>query len=513
MRLNLAILADCLADAGFQPTSLRTGNPYKFELSSCQAWAPGSPVSPEILYLVRPDKLPELPRKGHVSLLCIGGVPEGYGRGHALWITLPDETDEIALLNATFMAFSSFASWDGRMREACLDHESLHAIASIAFEKLGNNNFCCWDSQDSMLFFVHRADDPYLGLYPQEENAYLDEEGSLRIRQEEYAGLLDKKMPVLFPKGAYAVDSLLYNLQEDGSVFARVTLDATQREFRPSDYSLLFHVGNLIRRVLLEWNVMRVGTSRDFDEMVAALIDSRLPYDASFDAVLHRQGWKRHDDYRCIAIAPKREDLNSRVIAQDVIYIQSHFSGVYAYSNSRSVLVIVNQSKQGQDRDVTELLSEHFAPLGYSCGVSATQRNFTNLRKLFREAWTALEIGSEARATQPLYRFEDFQLETLLRNSSGEFLPEDYISPAVRTLIEYDKENDGALLQTVVTYLRSGLNVTLSTSLLHIHKTTFYYRIRRAQEISGLNLDDYRTRLYLMILADTVQDIALLSLA
>ncbi|MEU8872484.1 helix-turn-helix domain-containing protein [Streptomyces javensis] len=61
---------------------------------------------------------------------------------------------------------------------------------------------------------------------------------------------------------------------------------------------------------------------------------------------------------------------------------------------------------------------------------------------------------------------------------------------ALAELEEYDRRRGTALLDSVDRYLAAGEDVRLAARQLHVHPNTLRYRLRRAQEITGLDLSD-----------------------
>jgi hypothetical protein len=74
-------------------------------------------------------------------------------------------------------------------------------------------------------------------------------------------------------------------------------------------------------------------------------------------------------------------------------------------------------------------------------------------------------------------------------------LDETALPAEVRQLRDIDR--DGHLTRTLRVYLDHGCNGPAAAGALHIHRTTLYYRLGRIAELTGLDLDDGRTRLTL----------------
>lgn len=71
--------------------------------------------------------------------------------------------------------------------------------------------------------------------------------------------------------------------------------------------------------------------------------------------------------------------------------------------------------------------------------------------------------------------------------------------PRLLALVDYDQTREAALVETLERYLRRFGDVRAAAEDLHIHQNTLRYRIRRAQEILGISLDDPDSRLLLEI--------------
>jgi DNA-binding PucR family transcriptional regulator len=71
--------------------------------------------------------------------------------------------------------------------------------------------------------------------------------------------------------------------------------------------------------------------------------------------------------------------------------------------------------------------------------------------------------------------------------------------PRLQALLRYDRERDAALVETLECYLQHFGDVRAAAEDLHIHPNTLRYRVRRAQEILGMRLDDHDARLLLQI--------------
>ena len=81
----------------------------------------------------------------------------------------------------------------------------------------------------------------------------------------------------------------------------------------------------------------------------------------------------------------------------------------------------------------------------------------------------------------------------------GELTRESIISGDLMLLKNYDGEKGTDLYQTLKTYLTCERNSTLTAQLLDIHRSTLPHRLERIEKLTGLDLEDFSTRLYLLM--------------
>lgn len=71
----------------------------------------------------------------------------------------------------------------------------------------------------------------------------------------------------------------------------------------------------------------------------------------------------------------------------------------------------------------------------------------------------------------------------------------DLVDPRVSALVAYDAERNGALEESVRAWIAAHGNVRDAAARIDVHPNTLRYRIQRARQVSGLDLDDPDERL------------------
>jgi DNA-binding PucR family transcriptional regulator len=71
--------------------------------------------------------------------------------------------------------------------------------------------------------------------------------------------------------------------------------------------------------------------------------------------------------------------------------------------------------------------------------------------------------------------------------------------PRLQKLIDYDRDRGASLVESIAQYLLRFGDVRRAADELHIHPNTLRYRLRRAEELLGISLDDPDGRLLLQV--------------
>jgi DNA-binding PucR family transcriptional regulator len=75
----------------------------------------------------------------------------------------------------------------------------------------------------------------------------------------------------------------------------------------------------------------------------------------------------------------------------------------------------------------------------------------------------------------------------------------DLRDPRLTALVERDRRSGTNYVQSLLTYLDAFGDLATAAAQLHVHRNTLRYRLRRAQELTGLDLSHPQQRLPAML--------------
>ena len=135
-------------------------------------------------------------------------------------------------------------------------------------------------------------------------------------------------------------------------------------------------------------------------------------------------------------------------------------------------------------------------PAGYSVnvGISNPFHKIEFLREALSEAQDALTTGKEIDSERHVFPFEEYSISIMLRHFSETEDLTRYIHPAVLLLKDYDEKYKSKLLPTIYEYILNSCSIKKTAEALFLHRNSVIYRLRKAEEISGLMLNDPDTQ-------------------
>lgn len=497
MRLNLTVLAERLAHLGIEDAS--TGNPYDLSLRRASIWDGTSPLVQDVLPICTVDLVKDLPGS-RTSLIIVGDGPCEPPKPCG-YIRMVAGVTAVQVLEEVFSIFDELSDWDMRLQEASTLDNALRRMTAIASEQFGND-LSLYDAQGLMICHFRHPESIAFEEYPSLDMTYVDPEDIERLAQDdEWERVSTSRLPSVLHADPYPVDSLIANIFHENTVLARVSADATVRPITAADRTLIWHVSRRLRQAFQREGVVAIAPH--VHKLFSELLDEGREFDSSHAHALEQLGWDRADTYDLFVIRPEEGAINRFAAPQFANAIQQFFSQSITFFDGSSLATVCNLTKgRGNDGSLGKAEAKFMGLLTQNrlvSGESGLFRDFAALGFQHRKASLALEHGVGSNLDTPIHHFEKTAVKILVSNASGDLPARAFCPDALRHLAEYDRLNDTELLETLQMYLRCGLNASTAARELLIHRATLYYRLRRIDEATGLDLEDHRTRLYLTL--------------
>lgn len=159
--------------------------------------------------------------------------------------------------------------------------------------------------------------------------------------------------------------------------------------------------------------------------------------------------------------------------------------------NSRQELI-------AQAEELRILLESLLPGQNCSVGVGLYCADLKDLSASLRQASDALEIGSRIHTGRKVHHYLEIGLVQELSRHGERPQVEAFIRHSLGRLIDYDRQNNAHLMETLAVILNES-SLRSAAEALYVHTKTMLFRKNRIEEILGDSLDDPAVRLNLTL--------------
>lgn len=180
--------------------------------------------------------------------------------------------------------------------------------------------------------------------------------------------------------------------------------------------------------------------------------------------------------------------------------------GAMLLAKSDSITGLVRLSNKNEERllrrkfnDIMEKLAGKLPKLKISVGVGRPFSGVRFVKDSYQEALAALQIGRFMHGQSSLTFFEELGPYRFLYELKDSPAMHGFYRETLGKLISYDEQNNTELVKTLIHYFKNDCNLRLTAESLYIHKNSVIYRIKKIEEITGLNMNDPDERFNLQL--------------
>ena len=241
-------------------------------------------------------------------------------------------------------------------------------------------------------------------------------------------------------------------------------------------------------------------------EQIDQLLGDMLGRERADSGYLDRRakafGWRPLSPMQVMVVRPAGTDaaqgtdpvgVLSRVEDLFVRYAPSCLKGVMA----GDVVAVLSGDEVRTSSELSAAIVARFdkGERSVSVGVGTPCTDLSQLRRSYLQASAAISLGRRYAAGDRRYDYSTVAPYELLSCLQSCRKAGSYCREQVERVIAYDGLKDGSLFETLEVFLDYYGHRKAAAEKLNIHPNTLDYRIRKAKEIMGLDLEDPNTRL------------------
>jgi len=204
--------------------------------------------------------------------------------------------------------------------------------------------------------------------------------------------------------------------------------------------------------------------------------------------------------------------LRNRVAAAIDHFFTNRMPGAITSIRDDEVVVVVpeptgQQPGAGADRlaaGCRARMRDTFPEAVVTIGIGGTCRDSADIARSYGQARRTIDAAARLGRQGQVVAFEDLGVHRLLLQVPDLAELRSFAAEILGKLGAQEHQRGAELLTTLACYFRENSSPQRTARSLHVHPNTVAYRIRRIQEITGIQLDNYRDRLMAQVALEII---------
>ena len=276
------------------------------------------------------------------------------------------------------------------------------------------------------------------------------------------------------------------------------------------DTSLLLteHAATICGIILGRERVVSAAAGRVRDDLVEGLLSGWAREEADNERWARHLGYDRGHDHHVLSVAVEAAEdgaedagtgLRYRVCTAAEQFFTTRAPEAIVSVRGAEVVAVLRDTSDGETRDradrlgtlCAERLAEQFPAAAVTIGIGGVCRAPAEIARSYAQARRTVEAVRRMGRSGQVVAFEDLGIRRLLLQVPDLAELRTFAAEVLGGLGASEREH----LATLACYFRENNSPQRASRILHVHPNTVTYRIRRFEEFSGLDLDNYRDRL------------------
>lgn len=458
-------------------------------------------IDTDYIYVITCENINNFVKYKNNTAVCIG-IPHQLDKYKKLdLIIIENQASIYHIFNDLVLIFAKYNQWDSGINDIAYKHLNIQDIFTISDTIFLDPMYLI----DKDLNYI-----AYNKAYSSDTNVFEENPNTIplsianNIKLETDFNLNSSDEDVLIYKSS-SDDSIIlfFNIKINNIYKARLVCIVNSEEYLSSKKFIFTFFAKFLEKIYIHYNytAYKSNSNHQLHYLIEDFLFSNKSID-NFDLEfqLNKLGWKINNTYIVIFIKfIKNSEVN---------WFGSYFShqlelrieNSCGICTSSGIVLVINQSKcknskENLQQELPYLLRESLC----KAGISNPFNSFTSLPTYYRQAEIALSVGEMLNETIWCHHFKDYALHYMMLKSLGEFTPLQICHDGLLKLREYDTQKNTEYYKTLYALIFHKYNTSHAANALFIHRTTLISRLTKIFEISNIDLDDYDTRLYLMI--------------
>ena len=501
MQISVDLVSRHLESHSYQVSYHNCPSPHLMAIESCRAYERGKRLKPDTLYVANPDDLAKRITVPNNAALFVAGKPEPGVRISGTYVTVTG-VSFTTLLNESFEAFHMYAQLERSLMQALDERNSVQELVEIV-APFFDNEIIVMNSNFRVVGHSYEPIELYIVSNipaPEDFETVPMEVASFFQNDAIYRDVETSREPFYYDPSVFSVRVYCINIVVQNEYASRLVLCETRNAITPCDEELFKFFATFIQK-----HYDRTDNAVDLGEdSLASLVEDLLNgiprTQERIERALARRGWHADDALVCACLKTSGYESRERTLPYYSREIARAFPETCTAVHSGYIGLIANLTSCNGD---AEKFFNRFALMqregNLRIGQSPVFFSLEETQGRFAQARAALEIALGERPHQWRNTFFDMRLSYVRECALNEIDRKLLVAEEIERLLRFDQEHGTSYTETLRCYLEHKMNALKASSALFVHRATMVYRLKRIQEIAGINFDDSDQVLYLQL--------------
>ncbi|WP_258360376.1 PucR family transcriptional regulator [Moorella sulfitireducens] len=259
------------------------------------------------------------------------------------------------------------------------------------------------------------------------------------------------------------------------------------RRFEEGDLEVVEILAQAISIEMQKDQFFKGKTGLKYESFIADLLENRINSREVLDKRLAQLNRNFHKYFRIMVLYLDDTQINN--ITQIMQILRDMLSNSMIIYHKDAIVLLFEEKDAYVDPQLQARTREFLKPSRFYGGVSNCFTDLLSTHIYYKQAMALANYAKLARTEENILLFDDVVIPFLFADKSASEL-ESFVCPPIKLLSQYDKKHNTEYLLTLKTYFDNNRSVKESIEALHIHRSTFFYRLGKIEEIINHSLSD-----------------------
>ncbi|WP_062351803.1 PucR family transcriptional regulator [Herbidospora yilanensis] len=263
------------------------------------------------------------------------------------------------------------------------------------------------------------------------------------------------------------------------------------------------HAATISGVVLARDRVISTAGSQVRDDLMEGLLSGSARDNEEVVRWAHHLGFDDDREHRVLSVLvepPPGGSERARLLAEHACAATARLFTAQAPDaitvvRPGEVVVVMREPAEQVGAVCVQRLGALFPDVAVSVGIGGRFREPGHIARSYEEARRTNEAIRRLGRRGAVVAFDSLGISRLLLQVPDPEALREFATDILGPLLRHERERHSKYVGTLRCYFQENNSLRRAAELLHVHPNTITYRIKRVEEITGLDLENYRDRL------------------